>query len=115
MSDALLSDDIKLWLSEHARSHMNAKPRRLLLAHLCSQGHWPSASDTADRAMRKACEQMPMVGSCCRGYFLIVTAEDRRIAQGQLAAPAASMFERKRQIEDAAPQGQIPLFDEGRS
>lgn len=31
MSDALLSDDIKLWLSEHARSHFNAKPRRLLL------------------------------------------------------------------------------------
>ena len=110
MSDALLAEDIKSWLSAHASGHLNAKPRRLLLAWLCQQGHWPTPNDTADRAMRKFCEKLQLVGSCSRGYFAIVTAEDRRISAGQLAAPAVAMFERKRQIEKSAPCGQGELW-----
>lgn len=114
MIDQLLHDDILSWLKSNASSHLNAKPRRLLLAYLCAQGHWPTPNDTADRAMRKAYETMAQVGSCGRGIFLIQTAEDRRISAGQLAAPAVAMLDRKRQIERSAPQGQISLFEEGR-
>ena len=110
MIDQLLHDDILSWLKSNASGHAQAKPRRLLLAYLCQQGHWASANDSADRAMRKAVESMPQVGSCSRGYFAIVTAEDRRIAEGQLAAPAVAMLDRKRQIEKSAPCGQGELW-----
>ena len=110
MIDQLLHDDIKSWLSTHASGHLNAKPRRLLLAWLCQQGHWASPNESADRAMRKAYETMEQVGSCSKSVFIIQTAEDRRISAGQLAAPAVAMLDQKRQIERAAPQGQGELW-----
>lgn len=105
MSESLLCSDILSWLSSHAYGHAQAKPRRLLLDYLHAQGH-----SIDDRRMRKEYESMDKVGSCGAGLFFIVTAEDRRIAAGQLAAPAVAMFERKRQIEKSAPQGQLDLF-----
>jgi hypothetical protein len=105
MSESLLCSDIESWLREHAYGHAQAKPRRLLLEYLHSQGH-----SIDDRRMRKEYESLDKVGSCGQGLFLIVTAEDRRVAQGALVAPAASMFDRKRRIEKSAPQGQGELF-----
>ena len=110
MSDAQLRDDILAWLRDNARGHAQAKPRHHLLVRLCALGHWPTPDERADRALRRFKETMPEVGSCGKGYFLIVTADDRRVAMGQLAAPAAAMFDHKREIEKAAPQGQMELF-----
>jgi hypothetical protein len=108
MSESILIADIESWLRSHALGHAKARPRRELLAYLCAQGHWPTPNDTADRAMRKACETMEQVGSCSRGYFWIVNAEDRRIARGQLIAPARSMFEREKKIGAVdARQGEL--------
>ena len=111
MSDAQLRTDILVWLREHAKGHANAKPRKTtLLPWLCSQGHWPSPNDTADRALRKFKETMPEVGSCARGYFLIVTAEDRRVAEAQLHGRAMAELVREKAIREAAPRGQMELF-----
>jgi hypothetical protein len=110
MSDAQLELDIRAWLRDNARGHAAAKPRRALLVWLCAQGHWPTPNDTADRALRKFKETMPDVGSCTRGYFLILTAEDRHVAEGQLAAPAATMFAHQRELKKAAPTGQMELW-----
>jgi hypothetical protein len=112
MSDAQLRTDILLWLRENARGHGNAKPRKTtLLPALCVLGHWPSPDDTADRALRKFKETMPEVGSCSRGYFLIVTSEDRRIAQGNLHSRAMSELVHKKRIGDAGAEGQMGLFE----
>ncbi len=100
-----LADDIRSVLSARARGSAHAMPRRVLLAELHRLGRTVS-----DRALRRAYADMADVGSSLAGIFLIVTAEDRRVSCGQLAAPAASMFERKRQIEKAAPQGQMTLW-----
>jgi len=110
MSDAQLATDIRSWLADHA-GRAKAQPRAVLLAYLNAplQGH-----SIDDRAMRKAYADMDRLGSCSRGIFLIVDAEDRRIAQGQLIAPAASMFKREKRIEKSAPCGQISLFEEAR-
>ncbi len=61
MSDAQLALDIRGWLRDNSRGHAAAKPRRDLLRWLCSQGHWPTPNDTADRALRKFKETMPDV------------------------------------------------------
>ena len=120
MIDQVLVESILTWLRTEAKGNKNALPRKWLRKYLILKGLLSPLTDTdpkvferEDRRMRRACESIPtQCGSCSRGYFLIVDAEDRRIAQGQLAAPAASMFERKRCIERAAPQGQISLFGE---
>ncbi len=100
MNDALLGGDITSWLVAHACGAANAKPRRMLLDYLRSVGH-----SIDDRGMRKRYEDMERVGSCGRGLFWILTPEDRRIAQGQLIAPAASMFAREKRIKDTGAMG----------
>jgi hypothetical protein len=103
MSELLLIKDIESFLRSRALGNAHARPRRELLAYLHSQGH-----SLDDRRMRKATETMEFVGSCSRGYFWIVTAEDRRIARGQLIAPARSMFEREKKIGAVdARQGEL--------
>ena len=106
MSDALLDQDIRSWLADHA-GRANAAPRAELLAYLRAQGH-----GVDDRAMRKAYANMDRLGSCSRGIFLIIDAEDRRISQRGLHAHAMASLVRERAIKDAAPCGQIELFGE---
>lgn len=110
MNDDQLTTDIRLWLHLHAQGAENAKPRRLLLAHLCTKGHWPRPDATSDRAMRKTYETMELVGSHSKGIFWIATAEDRRIAQGQLHGRAMSELVREKRIRDAGDMGQMELF-----
>jgi len=104
MSD-LLTGDIRSWLRSNARGHANAKPRRLLLAHLLYLGHALPKSDP-DRAMRKAYESMEDVGSCAKGIFLVVTAEDRRIAGVQLHGHALAELVREKRVKDGAEAGE---------
>jgi len=101
MSESLLVTDIQSFLIDHAYGAARATPRRHLLHHLHLQGH---AID--DRKMRKAYENMGKVGSCSKGIFWIVTAEDRKIAQGQLHSHAMSELVREREIRDAGASGE---------
>ena len=110
MSEGQLREDIIHWLRDHAGGHSSARPRRDLLVHLCALGHWPTPNDTADRALRKFKEGMPEVGSNGRGYFLIQTAEDRRVAERGLHSKAMAELHREKQIRDTAPAGQMTLF-----
>jgi hypothetical protein len=105
MSEALLATDIVEWLRSNAVGHERAKPRRLLLDYLHAQGH-----SVDDRGMRKAYEGMDKVGSSLKGLFWIVTAEDRRIAQGQLHAPSMAMLHRERVIRESGDGEQGRLF-----
>ena len=105
MSESLLVADIRSYLIDHAYGSARATPRRHLLHHLHMQGH-----SIDDRAMRKAYETMDKVGSCSKGIFFIVTAEDRKIATGQLHSHAMAELVREKEIRDAAPQGQGSLF-----
>ena len=117
MIDQVLVDEILAYLRSECRGNANAKPRRKLMDHLIGKGllspeawHDTRIFEREDRKMRRACESVAgQCGSCSRGYFAIVTAEDRRIAEVQLAAPAVAMLDRKRQIERSAPQGQLTL------
>ena len=106
MSESLLLDDIMEWLRRHA-GRAKAAPRAELLAYLRAQGH-----GIDDRQMRRAYAGMDRLGSCSRGIFLIVDAEDRRISQRGLHSHAMAELVRERAIKDAAPQGQISLFGE---
>lgn len=117
MSDALLCSDIERWLRENARGAENAKPRGRLMDHLISKSLLSPLAhidrrvfDTEDRKMRRAYETMEFVGSCSRGLFWIVTAEDRRIAQSQLHGRAMAELVREKRIKDSAPCGQGELF-----
>jgi hypothetical protein len=105
MSESLLVTDIRSYLIDHAYGSAKATPRRHLLHHLHLQGH-----SIDDRAMRKAYETMDKVGSCSKGIFFIVTAEDRKIAQGQLHSHAMSELVREKEIRDAGQVGQGELF-----
>lgn len=105
MTESLLCADICEWLRMNALGNANAVPRRVMLGHLHAQGH-----SVDDRGMRKAYEGMDKVGSCARGLFWVVTAEDRRIAGKQLHGRAMSELVRERRIREAAPQGQGELF-----
>ena len=107
MSDALLAADITSWLHANAFGNANAKPRRLLLDYLHAQGH-----SCGDRQMRAAYESLDNVGSSLKGLFWIVTAEDRRIAQGQLHAPSMAMLHRERVIKESGDCEQQMLFEE---
>jgi len=108
MTTSLLHSDIRSYLIAHAYGSAKATPRRHLLYHLRVQGH-----TLDDRKMRKTYEDMEQVGSCGAGLFWIVTAEDRRIAQGQLHSPSMSMLVREKRIKDAGQVGQGNLFEEG--
>ena len=111
MSDAQLLEDIIFWLRQHS-GHANARPRRELWDYLHGQGHSLPKDKAGDcRKLREIYKDIPNCGSCAKGLFWIVTAEDRHIAEGQLAAPAVAMLDRKRQIERSAPQGQGELFE----
>ena len=105
MSESLLVADIRSYLIDHAYGSAKATPRRHLLHHLHMQGH-----SIDDRAMRKAYETMDKVGSCSKGIFFIVTAEDRKIATGQLHSHAMAELVREKKIRYAVPQGQGSLF-----
>jgi len=106
MTESLLIADMDAWLRSHARGHERARPRKELLAHLCALGHWPKPDATSDRAMRKAAETMECVGSCSKGYFFIVNAEDRKIALGQLHSQAMSELVREKRIREAGASGE---------
>lgn len=108
MTDDLLKTDIISWLRTNANGNANARPRKFLVAYLLFLGHKLPKADP-DRVVRRVCAEMPEVGSSLKGYFYITNAADRKVAQGQLAAPAVAMLERKRQIERSAPQGQMSL------
>jgi len=108
MSESLLVSDIRTWLIAHAYGSAKATPRRHLLYHLRVQGH-----TLDDRKMRKTYEDMEQVGSCGKGIFWIVTAEDRRIAGKQLHGRAMSELVREKRIKDAGQVGQGNLFEEG--
>jgi hypothetical protein len=105
MTESILVADIKSFLSSRARGHANAVPRRVLLDHLHALGH-----STTDRSMRAVFSTISECGSCGTGYFFIVTAEDRRIASGQLHGRAMSELVREKRIREDAPQGQGELF-----
>jgi hypothetical protein len=62
--------------------------------------------------MRATYEDMPEVGSCLKGIFFITNAEDRRVAGQQLHSASMSSLVREKRIKDAAPAGQISLFEE---
>ena len=111
MSESLLRSDILAFLHAHASGAAHATPRRRLLTHLAVKGQLPMNS-TGDRKMRKTYEHMDEVGSCLKGVFLIVTAEDRRIAGKQLHGRAMSELVREKRIRDAGVCGQILLFNE---
>jgi hypothetical protein len=109
MTESILcAADITSFLSTRARGHAHAVPRRILLDHLRTLGH-----STTDRSMRATFSTIKECGSCGTGYFFIVTAEDRRIASGQLHGRAMAELVREKRIKDAAPAGQISLFEEG--
>jgi len=109
---ALLVSDIKAFLISHAYGSAKAMPRRHLLHHLNIQGH-----SICDRRLRKVYGQggplEGQVGSSLRGLFWIVTAEDRKIAQGLLHSPSMAMLVREKRIKDAGQVGQGSLFEEG--
>jgi hypothetical protein len=69
-------------------------------------------NSTGDRKMRKTYEHMDEVGSGGKGVFLIVTADDRRIAGKQLHGRAMAELVREKRIKDAGACGQISLFQE---
>ena len=98
-----LRDDIREWLRENAFGNANAKPRRLLVAHLEWLGH-PLPKADPDRCVRKAYEDLAVVGSCQRGLFYIATAEDRRIASGGLHGKALAVLAREKMIKAAPVQ-----------
>lgn len=113
MSEAQLLEDIIFWLRKHA-GHANARPRHELWDYLHEQGHSLPKDKTGDcRKLREIYKDIPNCGSCAKGLFWIVDATDRRVAEGQLAAPAAAMFKRKGAIEKSAPMGQGNLFGGG--
>ena len=116
MSESLLIADISSWLRENALGNANAKPRKRLLAYLRNQGHSLPSGDP-DRYMRRLCEKdkdlAGKIGACSRGYFWIVTADDRRIAQAQLDHPAKAMLVREKRIREAGDAGQMGLFEDG--
>ena len=107
MSEAQLTLDIEAWLYDNARGHEKAKPRRHIIPYLRLQGHsLPQSEDGADRAMRRACRDSQKIGSCSRGYFYIVTSEDRAIALGQLHSQAMSELVREKRIREAGASGE---------
>jgi hypothetical protein len=109
MSDAQLLSDILTWLKSHP-GHANARPRRELWDYLHAQGHSLPKDKTGDcRKLREIYGAIANCGSCGRGLFWIVTPEDRRIARGELAAPAASMFKREKRIGASPDAGQMEL------
>jgi hypothetical protein len=105
----LLHSDILAFLAAHAYGSAKATPRRHLLMYLQANGH-----SICDRRMRAALSEMPEAGSCLKGIFLIVTREDRAIAQRTLHAPAMASLVRESEIRKSAPCGQFGLFEEGR-
>jgi hypothetical protein len=107
MTDSLLRSDILAFLAAHAYGSAKATPRRHLLMYLKANGH-----SICDRRMRATYEEMPEVGSCLKGVFLIVTREDRAVAQRTLHSPSMASLVREKRIKDAAPVGQISLFEE---
>jgi len=107
VSDQLLRDDILAFLHANARGSAHATPRRNLLMYLNINGH-----SICDRRMRATYEAMPEVGSCLRGIFLIVTAEDRKAATKQLHSASMAMLGHEKKIREAGEQGQISLFGE---
>lgn len=107
MSDSLLRDDILSFLSAHASGSANATPRRHLLMYLKANGH-----SICDRRMRAALSEMPLAGSCLKGIFLIVTREDRAVAQRTLHSPSMAMHVREKNIRDAGACGQMSLYKE---
>jgi len=109
MTESLLIADVQAFLIAHAYGSAKAMPRRHLLHHLHMQGH-----SIDDRRMRKVYETMEFVGSCSRGIFWIVTAEDRRVAQANLHGRAMATLVRESNIKKSAPCGQMELYEEGR-
>ena len=107
MSDSLLRSDILAFLQAHAQGHARAVPRHRLMSYLKANGH-----SVTDRAMRRAYADIDSLGSCAKGLFWIVTAEDRRVAGKQLHGRAMSELVREKRIRDAGACGQINLFEE---
>jgi hypothetical protein len=103
----LLHSDILSFLQAHAQGHARAVPRHRLMSYLKANGH-----AVTDRAMRRAYADIDSLGSCAKGLFWIRDAEDRRIAGKQLHGRAMSELVREKRIKDAAPAGQISLFEE---
>jgi len=108
MSESLLIADIRSFLIAHAYGSAKATPRRHLLYHLRIQGH-----SICDRRMRAMLSAMPDIGSCLKGIFFIVTAEDRKAATKQLHSASMSSLVREKRIRDAGEVGQGNLFEEG--
>lgn len=109
MPDSLLVADIETFLRLQARGLANAVPRHKLRRYLHTLGH-----AVTDRAMRRAYADIDSLGSCAKGLFWIVTAEDRRIAGKQLHGRAMAELVREKRIRDAAPAGQLGLWEEAR-
>jgi len=111
MSEVLLVSDIRSFLIAQAYGSAKAMPRRHLLHHLNIQGH-----SICDRRLRKVYGQggplEGQVGSSLRGLFWIVTAEDRKIAQGQMRGRAMSELVREKHIRECGESGQLPLWEE---
>jgi hypothetical protein len=103
MSEALLAKDIESFLADH-RGIANAIPRHELLAHLHALGH-----STTDRTMRRVYAELPQMGHCARGVFLIVSPADRKVTERDLHSRAMSELVRERRVKDAGPDDQAEL------